>query len=102
VDFAAIEALPSGNLDHLQLLDDAVSALISPDSLRREFLGRKRLVTTLHGAVTPDPAALEFAGWVACLASIADAICVKLNPHPTEKNFCIPTYYAVTAAPRRA
>jgi len=30
--------------------------------LRREFFGNERLVSTLFGAVKPDPAALEFAG----------------------------------------
>jgi len=52
--------------------------------LRREFLGHERLVATLYGAVKPDPAALEFAGRVACLAAIADAIRTKLNPNPTD------------------
>ena len=32
----------------------------------------------------PDPAALEFAGRVACLATIADAIRAKLNPNPPD------------------
>ncbi len=84
VDLAAIELLPAGNINRLQLLDDAVNALISPDPLRREFLGHERLVSTLYGAVKPDPAALEFASRVACLVSIADAIQTKLNPNPTD------------------
>ena len=32
----------------------------------------------------PDPAALAFAGRVACLAAIADAIRTKLNPNPAD------------------
>jgi len=56
-------------------------ALISPDPLRRDFLGHERLVSTLYGAVKPDLAALEFAGRVACLAAIAEAIRTKLNPN---------------------
>jgi type I restriction enzyme R subunit len=60
------------------------NALISPDPLRREFFGHERLVSTLYGAVKPDPTALEFAGRVACLAAIADAIRTKLNPNPTD------------------
>ena len=32
----------------------------------------------------PDPAALEFAGRVACLAAIAEAIRAKLNPNPAD------------------
>ena len=78
----AIEQLATGSLERLQRVDDAVNALISPDPLRREFFGHDRLVGTLYGAVKPDPAALEFAGRVACLAVIADAIRVKLNPDP--------------------
>jgi type I restriction enzyme R subunit len=80
----AIEQLATGSLDRLQRIDDAVNALISPDPLRREFLGHERLVNTLYGAVKPDPAALEFAGRVACIAAIADAIRTKLNPNPAD------------------
>jgi type I restriction enzyme, R subunit len=76
----AIEQLAAGSLERLQRMDDAVNALISPDPLRREFVGHERLVSTLYGAVKPDPAALEFAGRVACLAAIAEAIRIKLDP----------------------
>ncbi len=84
VMLAAIEQLPAVGLQRLQAVDDAVDALISPDPLRREFLGHERLVTTLYGAVKPDPAALEFASRVACIAAIADAIRSKLNPNPAD------------------
>ena len=80
----AIEQLNAGRLERLQRIDDAVNALISPDPLRRDFLGHERLVGTLYGAVKPDPAALEFAGRVACLAAISDAIRTKLNPNPAD------------------
>jgi type I restriction enzyme R subunit len=80
----AIEQLATGSLERLQRIDDAVNALISPDPLRREFLGHERLVNTLYGAVKPDPAALHFAGRVACLAAIADAIRTTLNPNPAD------------------
>jgi type I restriction enzyme R subunit len=80
----AIEQLATGSLERLQRIDDAVNALISPDPLRREFLGHDRLVGTLYGAVKPDPAALEFAGRVATIAAIADAIRTKLNPNPAD------------------
>ena len=53
----------------LQRMDDAVNALISPDPLRREFFGHERIANTLYCAVKPDPAALEFAGRVACLTA---------------------------------
>ena len=37
-----------------------------------------------YKAIKPDPAALEFAGRVACLAAIAEAIQAKLHPNPTD------------------
>ena len=84
VDIPAIEQLYVGSLDRLQRIDDAIDALISPDPLRREFLGHERLVSTLYSAVKPDPAALEFAGRILCLATIADAIRAKLSPNPVD------------------
>ena len=81
---AEIEVLPTGGMERLERMDRAVNALISPDPLRREFLGHQRLVATLYGAVKPDPAALEFAGRVACLGAIAEAIHAKLNPEPVD------------------
>jgi type I restriction enzyme R subunit len=84
VSLPEIEALTAGSLERLQRMDEAVNALISPDPLRREFLGHERLVITLYGAVKPDPAALEFSGRVACLAAIAEAIRAKLNPEPVD------------------
>ncbi|MHB1308583.1 MAG: type I restriction endonuclease, partial [Limisphaerales bacterium] len=80
----AIEQLSVGSMQRLQRINDAVNALISPDPLRREFLGHGRIVNTLYDAVKPDPAALEFAGRVATLTAIADAIRTKLNPNPAD------------------
>jgi len=79
-----IEQLVSGSMERLQQLDDAVNALISPDPLRREFFGHERLVSTLYGAVKPDPAALEFASRVACLATLGESIRAMLNPNPPD------------------
>jgi len=84
VNLPAMEQLPTGSMDRLQRVVDAVDALISPDPLRREFLGHERIVTTLYGAVKPDPAALEFAPRVACIVAIADAIRAKINPDPAD------------------
>jgi type I restriction enzyme R subunit len=84
VMLGAIEALGAGSLERLQCIQDAVNALISPDPLRREFFAHERLVSTLYRAVKPDPAALEFAGRVACLATIAETIRVTLNPTPPD------------------
>jgi type I restriction enzyme R subunit len=84
VALAAIEQLPAGSFERLQLVDDAVNALIAPDTLRREFFAHERYVTTLYNAVKPDPAAVEFTGRVSCLAAIAEAIRAKLNPNPAD------------------
>jgi type I restriction enzyme R subunit len=81
---SAIEQLPAGDIQRLACIDDAVNALISPDPLRREFLGHERLVGTLYNAVKPDPSALDFASPVACLTAIAAAIRAKLNPNPAD------------------
>jgi len=84
VDLLAMEQLPAKSMDRLNLLEGAVNALIAPDPTRREFFGHVRIVSTLYGAVKPDPAALEFSSRVACLCAIADAIRAKLNPNPTD------------------
>ncbi|NTV25677.1 MAG: type I restriction endonuclease subunit R [Chlorobiaceae bacterium] len=79
VSLRGIEAVADG-LVRLQSISDAVNALISPDPVRREFLEHERIVGMLYSAVKPDPAVLEFAGRVACLAAVADAIRARLNP----------------------
>ena len=84
VSLAAMEQLPTGSLQRLQQVDDATNELISPDPVRREFLGHERLVRTLFGAVKPDPAALEFTSRAACLLAIAESIRTKLNPDGTD------------------
>jgi type I restriction enzyme R subunit len=84
VDLTALEALPVAGLERLAAVDIAVNALISPDPLRREFLGHERLVGTLYGAAKPDPAALEFSARVSSLAAIAAAIMAKISPDPVD------------------
>ena len=84
VDLSVIEKLPVGALERLQSMDDAINVLISPDPLRREFFGHVRLVSTLFGAIKPDPSALKFAGPVAALLAMANAIRAKLNPNPAD------------------
>jgi type I restriction enzyme R subunit len=84
VSLAAIEQRPAGSLERLQLIKDAIDALIAPESVRREFIGHERLVSTLLSAVKPDPAALEFASRAACLGSLAEAIRATLNPNPPD------------------
>ncbi len=84
IDLAAIEALPTGAMERLNRIGQAVNAVISPDALRRTFLGHERIVTTLYNAVKPDPAALEFMSRVACLTTIANEIRSRVNPGPAD------------------
>jgi hypothetical protein len=71
-------------MERLSRIQDGMNALISPDPLRRDFLGHERLLSTLYGAVKPDPAALEFASRVACVATVAGTIRSTLNPEPID------------------
>ena len=84
VKLAEIEALPAGSFDRLHRIEAAMNALISPDTVRRDFFAHERLVTTLYQAVKPDPAVLEFASRVACLSAIGQGIRAKLNPNPPD------------------
>jgi len=74
VDIAAIESLPSGSLDRLAGIANAVDQLISPDPIRKEFLTRERWARRLYDAVKPDPAVLEFFARVMSLSTIAAII----------------------------
>ncbi|MDH4304779.1 MAG: type I restriction endonuclease subunit R [Nitrospira sp.] len=74
VNLGEIEQTPAGSLDRLTKIAEAVERLISPDPLRKDFLGQEGWVRTLFQAVKPDPAVLEFASRVACLATIAESI----------------------------
>jgi type I restriction enzyme R subunit len=83
VGIAAIHAQTEG-MQRLQLIDDAVEALIAPESLRQMFLEQQRLVQLLHAAIKPDPAAQEFAASVGALNTIAAGIRETLNPNPPD------------------
>jgi type I restriction enzyme R subunit len=83
VDIAAIHAQTDG-MQRLQLIDDAVEALIAPEPLRQKFQEQQRLVQLLQAAIKPDPAAQEFAASVGALNSIAASIRLKLNPNPPD------------------
>ena len=72
------------SMERLQFVNDAVNTLIAPEQRRREFLGYERLVNTLHRAVKPDPASLEFYNVVMCLMTLGGAIRTKLNPNPVD------------------
>jgi type I restriction enzyme R subunit len=84
VDLVALEALPLGGLERLAAVEDAINALIGPESLRREFFAHEQLVSTLYRAVKPDPAALEFAPRVVGIATLVAAIRAMLSPDPPD------------------
>lgn len=84
VDLAAMEALPLGSLERLAAVEDAINALIGPDTLRREFFGHEKFVGTLYRAVKPDVAAIEFSVRVTGIATLAAAIRAKLSPNPPD------------------
>jgi type I restriction enzyme R subunit len=84
VDLAAMEALPLGSMERLASVENAINALISPDTLRREFFGHEKLVGTLYRAVKPDPVAVEFSVPISGIAMLASAIRAKLSPNPPD------------------
>ena len=79
VGLEEIEKLVAGTTDRLGKIGEAVNALISPDTLRRDFFGHERLVSILFKALQPDRAAFEFVGRVSCLKAIAEAIRSRLG-----------------------
>ena len=84
VDLAAMELLPLGGMERLSAIENAINALIGPDSLRREFFGHEKFVGMLYRAVKPDQAAVEFSVRVAGIATLAGAIRAKLSPNPPD------------------
>jgi type I restriction enzyme R subunit len=84
VDLAAMEALPLGGMERLSAIENAINALIGPDTLRREFFGQEKFVGTLYRAVKPDPAAIEFSVRMTGIATLAGAIRAKLSPNPPD------------------
>jgi len=84
VDLMAMEALPAGSLERLQSVEDAIEALIAPETLRREFFTHEKLIGTLFRAVKPDPAALVFAERVAGILALAAALRTRLSPDPPD------------------
>lgn len=84
VNLSVIEEAPPKTMERLNLLSEAVNALISPDPLRKEFLAHDRIVRTLYDAVKPSPEVLDHTPRVSCLVAIAEAIKSQLNPNPPD------------------
>ena len=84
VDLAALDALPLGSLERLAAVENAINALITPESLRRDFFAHDKLVATLYKAVKPDQAALDYMQRVAGISTLAAAIRALLSPNPPD------------------
>ena len=81
VDLAAMEELPLGAIERLSAVENAIDALIGPDSVRRSFLAHEKLLETLYRAVKPDVVVNEFSHRVLAIATLAGAIRAKLRPN---------------------
>ncbi len=84
VDLPALEALPPGSLARLNAVENAIDALIAPETRRRDFFTHAALVDALHRAVKPDPAALECADRVASLAALTAILHARGSPNPPD------------------
>ena len=79
VDPGAIASTPSG-FRRLELIANAVEALVAPDERRREFLRLVGAVERAYKAVLPDERAAPFLAPVAVLHVVADAVRARLGP----------------------
>ncbi len=84
VSLEAMEKMALGSMERLSAIELAVEALVSPEDVRREFLGHERLVGILYRAVKPDPVVTEFSQRVAAIATLAEAIRAKTTPPPPD------------------
>ncbi len=74
VDPDAIEKTPATSLDRLIILEHAVESLVSPETVRNDYLNLERYARTLFQAVKPDPVAYEHASKIYLFRIIADMI----------------------------
>jgi type I restriction enzyme R subunit len=63
-----------------QAVEDAANRLLAPEAVKRDFLSRARLVDALHGAVKPDPVAVEFAVRCGSIRALAEYIRNRTDP----------------------
>jgi type I restriction enzyme R subunit len=80
VNLTRIEETPTANFARVGAIQDAANLLMSPETVRRDFLSETGLVVALYRAVKPDPAAIEFAARCGCLAAIAEEIRTTTDP----------------------
>ncbi len=80
VDLAAIEGASAAKFERAQAVEDGADRLLSPETVKRDFLARARLVDALHGAVKPDPVAVEFAARCGSIRALAEYIRNRSDP----------------------
>jgi len=80
VDLGKIEGTSAEKFERAQVVEDAANRLLAPEAVKRDFLSRARLVDALHGALKPDPAALEFAVPCRSIRALADYIRNRADP----------------------
>ena len=76
----AIESTPTANFERAQAIATAADRLMAPEAVRREFLAKEGLVSSLYRSVKPDPIAIEFAARCACLSAIVERIRNQTDP----------------------
>jgi type I restriction enzyme R subunit len=80
VDLAKIEGTSAEKFERAQVVEDGANLLLAPESVKRDFLARARLVDALYGAVKPDPVAVEFAARCGSIRALADYIRNRTDP----------------------
>ena len=80
VDLPRIEGTSAEKFERAQAVEDAANRLLSPETVKRDFLARARLVDALYGAVKPDPVAVEFATRCGSIRALADYIRNRSEP----------------------
>ncbi len=79
-DLAKIEGTSAEKFERAQAIEDGANRLLNPESVKRDFLARARLVDALYGAVKPDPVAVEFATRCGSIRAVADYIRNRTDP----------------------
>ena len=62
------------SMEKLKAIGDAVNELISPDTMRKDFLAKEKLTRALFDAVKPDSIVSAYVSRVNCLSIIANEI----------------------------
>ena len=80
VDLARIEGTSAEKFERAQAVENAANRLLAPETVKRDFLARARLVDALYSAVKPDPVAVEFVTRCGSIRALADYIRNRSDP----------------------